>query len=54
MLFIQRYKHEFSEVQRKQLLKLIDAQWHDGIGPECKRELKSVVAAPKGGAMELD
>lgn len=41
LVFIQRYKYEFSAVQRQVLLSLIAAQNHYQISPEIMRELKN-------------
>lgn len=47
LIFVQRYKNDFSIDQRDKLEKhLLKIHFHSGIGPECKRELQSVV--PKG------
>lgn len=44
LIFVQRYKNDFSPDQRDRLEKhLLKIHWHSGIGPEAKRELQSVV-----------
>ena len=47
LIFIQRYKNDLTFEQREKLTHVLKIHWHDGIGPECRRELNSVVLADK-------
>jgi len=43
LVFVQRYKKDLSVDQRDKMTHLLKIHYHEGIGPECKRELNSVV-----------
>lgn len=45
LIFVQRYKWDLGEDQRKKLRELLKIHYHDGVGPEIRREL----LAPKPG-----
>jgi essential nuclear protein 1 len=45
LLFIQRYKYDLTDDQRRRLKELLKVHFHDAISPELRREL----AAPKPG-----
>jgi len=45
LLFVQRYKFELGDDQRRRMKELLRVHWHDAISPEVKRELST----PKPG-----
>jgi len=45
LLFVQRYKYELNDDQKRRIKELLKVHMHDGIGPEVRREL----IAPKPG-----
>merc|ERR1711865_1029494 len=50
LLFVQRYKFDLSDDQRRRLKELLTVHWHDAISPEVKREL----SAPRPGKGPAD
>eukprot|EP00747_Dinoflagellata_sp_TGD_P184236 gnl/TRDRNA2_/TRDRNA2_39688_c0_seq1.p1 gnl/TRDRNA2_/TRDRNA2_39688_c0~~gnl/TRDRNA2_/TRDRNA2_39688_c0_seq1.p1 ORF type:complete len:450 (-),score=118.62 gnl/TRDRNA2_/TRDRNA2_39688_c0_seq1:45-1331(-) len=58
LVFIQRYKFELSDDQRRRLKELLRVHFHDSIGPEARRELLAPkpgeAPAPASSAMDVD
>mmetsp|Transcript_41736 Transcript_41736/g.110246 ORF Transcript_41736/g.110246 Transcript_41736/m.110246 type:complete len:431 (+) Transcript_41736:139-1431(+) len=55
LIFVQRYKWDLGEDQRKKLRELLKIHFHDGVGPEIRRELLAPKPgeAPPAGGMEV-
>lgn len=53
LLFVQRYKFDLSDDQRRRLKELLTVHWHDAISPEVKRELQAP-RPNKGAADDID
>lgn len=56
LLFVQRYKFDLDDDQRRRLRDLLKVHFHEAIGPEARRELLAPKPgeAPRPGAMDTD
>jgi len=50
LIFVQRYKFELNEDQKKRIREVLKVHWHDSIGTEVRRELN----APKPGEFGME
>jgi len=59
LVFVQRYKFDLSDDQRKRIRELLKIHFHDAVGVEVRRELLApkpgeVTSAPAAGQMDVD